>query len=73
MKKHNNTNTPLNSGELNFFGALQIAFIVLKLCGVVTWSWGWVLLPTWGGLLFSAAIVIAVFFVIGKMENKYTE
>ena len=26
---------------------LTIAFIVLKLCDVITWSWLWVLAPLW--------------------------
>lgn len=26
---------------------LAIAFIVLKLCKVITWSWWWVLSPLW--------------------------
>lgn len=26
---------------------LTIAFIVLKLCNVITWSWWWVLSPIW--------------------------
>jgi hypothetical protein len=26
---------------------LTIAFIVLKLCNVITWSWWWVLSPLW--------------------------
>lgn len=26
---------------------LLIVFIVLKLCGVITWSWWWVLSPLW--------------------------
>ena len=26
---------------------LTIAFIVLKLCNVITWSWLWVLSPLW--------------------------
>lgn len=26
---------------------LLIAFIVLKLCKVITWSWWWVLSPAW--------------------------
>lgn len=32
---------------LNFFDVLLIVFIVLKLCGVITWSWIWVLSPLW--------------------------
>lgn len=26
---------------------LGIIFVVLKLCGVINWSWFWVLLPFW--------------------------
>lgn len=26
---------------------LTIAFIILKLCNVITWSWWWVLAPLW--------------------------
>ncbi|MBR2679717.1 MAG: hypothetical protein IKE23_03005 [Exiguobacterium sp.] len=32
---------------IGFFGLLQIAFIILKLCGVITWSWWAVLIPCW--------------------------
>ena len=32
-------------GGMGFFGLLTIAFIVLKLCNVITWSWFWVLSP----------------------------
>jgi membrane protein YdbS with pleckstrin-like domain len=35
---------------------LGIAFVVLKLCGVIAWSWWWVTLPFWGGI----ALVLAV-------------
>ena len=31
---------------IGFTGLLQIAFIVLKLCNVINWSWWCVLLPT---------------------------
>lgn len=30
---------------------LGIVFIILKLCGVIEWSWVWVLSPFWIGLL----------------------
>ena len=34
--------------ENNFFlKALALIFITLKLCGVITWSWWWVLSPLW--------------------------
>lgn len=33
--------------KLGFCEILTLVFIVLKLCGVVTWSWWWVLAPIW--------------------------
>ena len=35
------------SGGISFIKLLTIAFIVLKLCGVIAWSWCWVLSPLW--------------------------
>lgn len=37
----------LGGGQIGFTGALTLAFIVLKLCGVINWSWVWVLSPMW--------------------------
>lgn len=42
---------------------LQIALIILKLTKVITWSWVWVLAPTWIGLcvaltLFGTLIIV---------------
>lgn len=36
-----------DNGGIGFVGALQIAFIVLKLCDVIDWPWLWVLAPIW--------------------------
>ena len=36
-----------NSGGLTLSGVLLIVFIVLKLVGVINWSWIWVLSPLW--------------------------
>lgn len=47
-----------SSGGLGFIGLLTIVFITLKLCGVITWSWWWVLSPlliVWG--IFFAVIL----------------
>ena len=35
-----------SKGGIGFAGLLQVAFIVLKLCGVIKWSWLCVMLPT---------------------------
>lgn len=47
-------------GGLGIVSVLTIIFIVLKLLGVIQWSWIWVLSPIW----ISAVIVVAVFSVI---------
>lgn len=47
---------------------LQIAFIVLKLCGVINWSWVWVLSPMWVG--FALWFVGVVVFVLLKMARR---
>jgi hypothetical protein len=47
-------------GGLGFTGLLQVAFIVLKLCGIIRWSWLWVLSPAW----IMAALLVTV-LVIG--------
>lgn len=57
-----------------FLSMLQIAFIVLKLCGVIGWSWWTVFLPTiipWGIILFLLLIVgILVFISYLKNVNE---
>lgn len=46
---------------LDFFMAtLQLAFIVLKICGVINWSWWVVLIPI---LLFAVIYIAARLFV----------
>ena len=47
-------------GGLGIVSVLTIVFIVLKLLGVIQWSWIWVLSPIWS----SAVIVVAVLSVI---------
>lgn len=49
--------TAQSSSGIGFFGLLAIVFITLKLCGVITWSWWWVLAPLWGPLLLFLVIV----------------
>ena len=57
--KNNNT----KSGGIGFCGLLTIAFIILKLCGVIAWSWVWVLAPTWIPLALLVLILIITFFI----------
>jgi hypothetical protein len=41
---------------------LTIVFLVLKLCGVITWSWWWVLSPIW--ISWGIAILVVALFAI---------
>ena len=47
-----------NNSTIGFIGLLQIAFIVLKLCNVITWSWFLVLSPIWIEVLLVVIIVL---------------
>lgn len=64
MSKNNNG----TSGGIGFCGLLTIAFIVLKLCGVIEWSWLWVLAPLWIPLGL-AIIIFIIFAIIIKIRN----
>lgn len=57
MNKHESSTT---TGGIGFTGLLGIVFIVLKLTGVINWSWVWVLCPFWIGIVLYAAIVLAI-------------
>lgn len=51
---------------------LGIIFVVLKLVGVINWSWVWVLSPFWipiVGFIFIVVLVTAFYFA-WKVVNK---
>ena len=51
------------SSGIGFSGLLCVAFIVLKLCHVIDWSWWWVLSPLW----ISAIIFVVLAVIAAKM------
>ena len=51
------------SGGIGFHGLLTIAFIVLKLCAVIDWSWWWVLSPTLIPLGFALLGMVILLFI----------
>jgi len=55
--------TTSSGGGIGFCSLLTIAFIVLKLCDVIQWSWWWVLSPLW--ISAGLAISIVIFIFIG--------
>jgi hypothetical protein len=52
------------SSGISFVGLLTIVFITLKLCGVISWSWLWVLSPIWIGWTILLAVFLTVFSVM---------
>ncbi len=62
MKESNNNVT---TGGITAIDVLQIVFIVLKLCGVIKWSWWLVLMPLWislgiGVILFIILVIYGI-------------
>ena len=45
-------------------GLLGVAFVVLKLVGVINWSWWWVTLPFYGPILLLIIILIIVGLIV---------
>lgn len=59
---------------MGFCELLTIVFIVLKLVGVISWSWWLVLLPEIIAVLFYVAIIIfRVIIPIWELERKPTK
>ena len=59
--------------DYSFVSLLAVAFIVLKLCGVIDWAWIWVLAPIWIPFALVLAIVIVTFivaFIIALVQRK---
>lgn len=63
------TQTVQHTGGIGFPGALTLAFIILKLCGVIAWSWFWVLSPvliTWGLILAIILVMLVAYAIVDK-------
>lgn len=45
---------------IGFVGTLTVAFIVLKLCDVIKWSWWWVLSPLWISAIVTVIVIVVV-------------
>jgi hypothetical protein len=60
-----------SSSGIGICGVLTIVFIVLKLVGVINWSWLWVLCPLWIDILLTV-IVLVIITIIDKMTRKKT-
>lgn len=52
------------------WASLQVAFIVLKLCGVIDWSWWLVFTPVLSVVLFSTLCFVVVFGIKNYAERR---
>ena len=53
------------SASLGACDVLAIVFIVLKLLGIITWSWVWVLSPIWIPII----VVLVLYGIITILDN----
>jgi energy-coupling factor transporter transmembrane protein EcfT len=67
MENEKNINT---TGGMSFGGVLTLIFIVLKLVGVIHWSWIWVLSPLWISL--GLIIILVLIVVIARIITSDT-
>ena len=58
-------NATASVSGIGFGGLLAIVFITLKLLGLITWPWLWVLSPLWIPLAFMAAVFVIIAAIAG--------
>jgi hypothetical protein len=65
-----NESTPVIVRGTSLPTLLTVLFIALKLCGIIDWSWWWVLspIPITVGILLAVIIVVVTVLTVGKKE-----
>lgn len=64
MKQENH-----NTNNINYMHILTIVFIVLKLCGVISWNWIYVILPSLISIALTIIVIIIALIVLA-ISNK---
>lgn len=57
----NNSNKGIGCGTALAL-MLTVAFVILKLCNVIDWSWWWVVSPIW--IYFGIVIIITIIILL---------
>lgn len=78
MTNNNNSGETkvVSGGSASLSTILGVVFIILKLTGIISWSWVWVLAPFWIPLALVALILIIVAVIaiiagiIGFISNR---
>lgn len=56
-------NENISTGGVGFGSILFFIFLVLKLTGVISWSWLWVIAPLWIGFAITI-LILAIMFIV---------
>lgn len=64
----NHKTNQAKQGGLGIVSVLTIIFIVLKLLGVIQWSWIWVLSPIWISAL-TAVVMFSIILIGGRIKK----
>jgi hypothetical protein len=56
----------MKTSGVGLTGLLGLIFVVLKLTGVINWSWWWVTLPFWGGAVIGLLFLALLFIWVAK-------
>ena len=69
MSDSNNNRSSAAGGGLNILGVVEIVFIILKLLGIINWSWWIVLIPLWIDLGITLLVILVIIVAI-IIDNK---
>ncbi len=63
--------TNSSSNGVGVLGLLGVVFVTLKLTGYIDWSWWWVTMPFWGGIVLVVVLVVLVLlFMLWKDKTS---
>ena len=68
MSNYENRSSEVVSGGLSLPTVLFLIFLVLKLVGVISWSWWWVTAPLWISAGLSIVIILGIFATYGIIK-----
>lgn len=67
----NRNNGSAGIGGIGLPGILFIVFLILKLVGVIDWSWWWVCAPLWIGIPLGIVLFIIYVLILYNIDRKF--
>lgn len=56
---------------MGFLEGLTLIFVVLKLMGIIAWSWWWVLAPLWPAAVIWVVVLVLVVFGFKSSRRSF--